>query len=319
MSTHVAPPTLTFPPQTFQKLAPHPFLLRHLSAKPSTRPSGRKPADFRQPSVHTSALSHAHGSAVIRCGDTAVVAAVRGEVLTLVGTGGSRIKVERRDAGDGGEGMMERVLVPNLELGTGCSRDYHPGPPTDFAQATTERLRQLLTETTKLVDVSSLRIYDRHYTPSPSEDENEDEVKAYWTLYIDIVCISLDGNVLDAAWAAMVAALKSTRLPGAYWDADVEQVLCSRDINLERSVGLRELAFVASFVVVKGEGEEVWVLSDPDEFEEGVAEEKVLVCVDGSGRCRRIEKGGGVSSVEVVGECVERAKERFAVWEALMR
>ncbi|KAK4987007.1 hypothetical protein LTR28_001918, partial [Elasticomyces elasticus] len=60
-----------------------------------------------------------------------------------------------------------------------------------------------------------------------TEDDVPDEPpqlvsKAYWTLYIDLLFISLDGNPFDVAWAAVLAALKDTRLPRAWWDPDRE-------------------------------------------------------------------------------------------------
>jgi exosome complex component RRP43 len=48
------------------------------------------------PTLHPNALAHAHGSAVIRSGDTAVVCGVRGEILGLNARGGPN---EREDYG----------------------------------------------------------------------------------------------------------------------------------------------------------------------------------------------------------------------------
>ena len=115
---------LSFPPQTFQKLAPQSFLHRHLQNMQPTRPSSRAPDEFRQPTVHTNALSHAQGSAVVRNGDTAVVCGVRGEILGLVhGEGRQRGKIVvqrsggRDDADPDAEIRTHSLLVPNLELG----------------------------------------------------------------------------------------------------------------------------------------------------------------------------------------------------------
>jgi len=116
---------LSFPAQTFQKLSPNSYLLRHLQAKEPTRPSVRTPEAFRSPTLHTNALSHAHGSAVVRTGDTAVVCGVRGEILSLThgeGRTKGRIVVQREDVtGNTGdeEIKIHSLLVPNLELGTG--------------------------------------------------------------------------------------------------------------------------------------------------------------------------------------------------------
>ncbi|RPB02238.1 ribosomal protein S5 domain 2-like protein [Choiromyces venosus 120613-1] len=315
MTTAVPPPApnpLSFPPATFQKLAPKTFLERHLQSTPATRPSGRSPDTFRTPSLHTNSLSHAHGSAVVRTGDTAVVCGVRGEVLSLTAGVESRVVVlrsgEDRMDEDGDEIRERGLVVTNLEMGTGCTRDYHPGPPTDFAQAVTARLQRLLLAN-KLISPQSLRILD----------PNTEKIKAYWVLYIDVVVISLDGNVLDAAWASILAALRSTKLPQAYWDLDNEGVVCYPEASKYKSLCLKGLAFTASFAVINlgtEKGGKV-ILSDPDEFEEGVCEERVMVCALEEEKVGWIEKGGGVGQVAEVMECVRRATERFKAWEQL--
>ena len=79
------------------------------------------------------------------------------------------------------------------------------------------------------------------------------------------------------------------------------------------------MAFIASFAVIDlgaEQGGKV-ILSDPDEFEEEVCEERVMVCALGGGKVGWIEKGGGVGQVAEVTECVRRATERFKVWEQL--
>lgn len=121
-STHqldIAPIGLSFSAQTFQKLAPDSYLLRHLQRDPPTRPSKRAPDEFRAPTLHTGALAHAQGSAVVRVGDTAVVCGVRGEIHALTlgeGRTKGKISVTRNDAVED-EIKTHALLVPNLELG----------------------------------------------------------------------------------------------------------------------------------------------------------------------------------------------------------
>ena len=174
------------------------------------------------------------------------------------------------------------------------------------------------------------------------------ETRAYWVLYIDVVCVALDGNVLDAAWAAIVAALRSTRLPRAVWDADRQAVLCDPDRATYRPLALRRLAFTASFCICslppgggeddgegegEGEGEakekgadsdrdqdgRYWILSDPDEFEESVCSERITVCVAAGGMVVAVEKSGGLTDVAtVVPACIRRARARYETWEKLV-
>jgi exosome complex component RRP43 len=130
--------------------------------------------------------------------------------------------------------------------------------------------------------------------------------------------------VLDTAWAAIVAALKSTKLPFAVWDQDREAVVCDPAPERFRSLELRPAAYTASFVVCGAEAEEgeaearEWVLSDPDEFEEGVCKEKVMVCVGEKGIVR-IEKSGGLSDVaKTLPVCIKRARERYQQWTKIV-
>lgn len=155
------------------------------------------------------------------------------------------------------------------------------------------------------------------------------EVKAYWTLYIDTMFISLDGNAFDAAWAAVMAALRDTKLPRTWWDEDVEGVLCSDVPSEARTLELRGLPMAASFAVFapngglgesadQGDEGKAWVLSDPDAFEEVLCPEVVTVTVDcseGKRRMRRIEKsGGGTVGRELMRGVVQRAEERWKDW-----
>ena len=143
------------------------------------------------------------------------------------------------------------ALVPNVELATGCSPSHIPGnPPSTLAQSLSQRVLSLL-HATKLVRASDLRILFR----PPKHDEDEPDVipplkvAAYWTLYIDILFISLDGNPFDAAWCAVLAALENTRLPKAWWDADIESILCSDKAGDAKALKLRGFPVPTTFAV----------------------------------------------------------------------
>lgn len=345
---------------------------------------------------------------MVRCGDTAAVCGIRAEVLGLGDVGNYRInKTSERTGGSSGdrdENMIEQLglLVPNLELATGCSPLFMPGnPPSTLAQSLSHRVLSLL-HVTRLVGEEELEIW---YTPvesptaresrmgksasmatageardvrmeeppsssesdsdsSPEEkaeeaagEEEEPEqpqIKAFWTLYIDILFISLDGNAFDAAWAAVLAALQDVRLPRAWWDADAQMVLCSPVMAECKRLQLRGLPVASTFAVFEPPGgglggvgghhgekndgqqkrEAKYILADPDDFEESLCDEQVTVVVDlapgGDGRERgkgkgkpmrvlRIEKGGGAAAgVEEMRACVGMAEERWREWRGLL-
>ncbi|KAF4537546.1 3 exoribonuclease [Lasiodiplodia theobromae] len=368
-------PQLSFPRDIFAALSPAPFLLAHLdaasdsstkqkttaTAASTTRPNGRTPTEYRVPTINTGSLSHCNGSAVVRVGDTAVVCGVRAEILKaddvpnppryegLVDITDVQDDEDSEEALDDRE-ELERLglLVPNVELATGATPALMPGqPPSAQAQALTSRLLGAL-HAARVVRARDLRIT---YLPPRTDDEGmEDEeeetgrreVKAYWALYVDVLFISLDGNAWDAAWAAVVAALRDTVLPRAWWDADMAAVLCSDRVGEARGLRLRGQPVALTCAVFEpGKGravgapkvlgvggdsgkaaeeqERAWVLADPDAFEEANCQETVSVLVDAvDGQCvlHGIEKsGGGVVSRDVLRGVVQLAEERWKSWD----
>lgn len=350
--------SLTFPRTTFAKLSPQPFLLANLNpADPSsvapTRTNGRSPSQSRVPRVSTSSLSHAHGSAVVRTGDTTVICGVRGEILPVTGIPQYRPRTttpgdddgsnNNRGVGGGGRGRGELreydLLVPNIELATGAAPQLLPGgPPSTLAQTLSTRVYELV-HSCGLVDVEELKVW--YHPPKDTEGgdgdekmegegedvgEAEPELKAYWTLYIDLLFVSLDGNPFDAAWAAVVAALRDTKLPVAKWDVDRDMAVCQRNVKTGLSVKGLPIACSAAVFLEKDQGLHLqsegkhWVLMDPDRLEDGICQESVTVVVDksdGETRVRSLEKKGGtVVGPELMREIIGMAERR---WEEFKR
>lgn len=302
----------------------------------------------------------------MRVGDTAVVCGVRAEILLakdvtdarrVTPTYTSPIHGEidqheskrRKLKADSQEIASLNLLVPNLELATGCSPAHLPGgPPSTLAQTLSQRLLTLL-HTPGLVRMDELRILHRRVAEGTGNDEMEDddgeieeeqeeEVKAYWTLYIDILFISLDGNPFDAALGAMLAALADTTLPKASWDIDKELILCDpspshgRRLNLAHN--LNEIPIALTFGVFEGgKAGGKWILADMDGFEEGVCEERVTVVVKGDVMEEAMMERGkaecAVLSIEKVGgigigrgemrELVRMAESRWRDWRQILR
>ncbi|KAF2689324.1 ribosomal protein S5 domain 2-like protein [Lentithecium fluviatile CBS 122367] len=343
-STH-QPPALSFPRPIFAAVSPHPFLQAHLTApnarKAPQRANGRTAQEFRTPGINTGSLTHCNGSAVVRLGNTSVVCGARAEILADVdaaaAANGAIAGADEQDPDEEREEIESlRLLVPNVELSTGSTPQHIPGnAPSSFAQTLITRIRSLLLST-HLLRASDLRIL---YTPPSSPDEPDEataaELKGYWVLYIDIFYISIDGNAFDAAWLGLLAALQKTLIPHAFWDEDLETILCSDDPSDAHSLSLRGLPIPSTFAVFEGkrdwdecseDDETDWMLSDPDAFEESVCRESVCVVVDCSagkkgakdGILRRVEKsGGGVVDREGMRGLVRRAVERWGVVEAV--
>ncbi|KAE9988609.1 hypothetical protein EG328_009742 [Venturia inaequalis] len=340
---------LSFPPDIFKALAPAPYLLAHLSpANPKTPPqraNGRTQSNFRTPATHTNSLTHCSGSAVVRFGDTAVVCGIRGEILLAKDIPNAPVVPNLPDPSQPQQDSLEgedddakeivdlNLLVPNIELSTGCSPAHLPGsPPSTLAQSLSQRLLSHL-HSTRLVRANDLRILHLPLAPE-GEEQEETEVKAYWTLYIDVLVISLDGNVFDAAWFAILAALRDTTLPTAYWDADREAILCTHEAKRLR---LRGLPVPSTFAVFdadthksldlstdsKQKKSKKFILADPDTLEELLCKESLTIMVDyganGTAKIKGIEKAGGtIIGREEIKECTKLALGRWAEWNGIL-
>jgi exosome complex component RRP43 len=352
---------LSFPARTYAKLSPHAFLRANLASPQNTRPSGRTPSQARRIICNTSSLSHTAGSAVFRLGDTAAVCGIRAEILLVddiadyqqredISTEDpSRLPEEerrKRRKDDADEIGRLHLLVPNVELATGCSPGHLPGgPPSDVAQTLSQRILTLL-HVSQLVDLHQLRIW--YHPPSTHSPDDMDvctgddgggsgetaktkaEIKAFWTLYIDILFLSLDGNPFDAAWGSLMAAFKDLRLPSAQWNSDLEMVLCNGDAtNSAQILQNRDLPVPLSFGVFMEENgtegaRQKWLLVDMDGFEEGVCREGGTVVVKGRRKemleIVRIEKsGGGAIGPGDIRELVRLATEKWVEWDNVLR
>lgn len=289
------------PRATFAKLSPHPYLLANLDPSDGTsspsRSNGRSQNETRTPTVNLSSLSHAHGSAVVRTGDTTVICGVRAE--TLLSSNIPNFRETNRET----ELRDYDLLVPNIELATGSSPQFLPGgPPTSLAQTLSTRIFSLL-HSSKIVDPADLRIWDKRMADEVAQTEDEqmedveeaaepdihapaeDIVVAYWVLYIDIFFISFDGNPFDAAWAATVAALRDAKIPVARYDSDRELVVCSRQTP-PRPLNITTMPIACTAAIFTGKETDrptdgkFWLLADPDRLEESLCDESITIVVD---------------------------------------
>lgn len=311
------------PRETFAKLSPHPYLLASLRGEGSTaapsRANHREPQEARPPHVNTSTLTHAHGSALVRVGNNTVLCGIRGEILPTANIPNYRAADRELASASVSELRDYDLLVPNIELATGSAPQFLPGaPPTTLAQTLSTRVYSLL-HSSGLIDPEDLRIWhtrpveDVHDDGYISDEEamktddddtpaikGERVVIAYWVLHIDIFFISFDGSPFDVAWAALLAALRNTKLPATRWDPDRELVICSRQDRAPLSLSGFPVACTAA-VFKERETEledpgEFYALVDPDRREEELCHETITAVVDrsaGETKVLTISKHGG--------------------------
>ncbi|RCI08654.1 hypothetical protein L249_4648 [Ophiocordyceps polyrhachis-furcata BCC 54312] len=295
---------------SFAKLSPYPYLLANLEPSDDTvvpaRSNGRAPDEARPPAANLSSLTYTQGSAVVRMGDTTAICGVRGEIILtrdIPNYNSANVETELSDY---------NLIVPNVDLMTGCAPQFLPGgPPCVLQQTLSSRIYSLL-NSSSLIEPDQLRI--RHEPSEADEDQpmdhdvevavetNDQRVAAYWVLFIDVVFISFDGNAFDTAWAAVLAALGDTKLPRATYDADKEQVFCTRkDPRPLTMTGMPVACTVAVFTGRETDRPTIgkhWLLIDPDMMEESLCDESATIVVDctdgGEMRILSLSKHGGI-------------------------
>ncbi|KAJ2450567.1 hypothetical protein EV183_004207 [Coemansia sp. RSA 2336] len=255
---------LTFAIEAFKRIHPAEFQRRFLSQQ--TRHDGRAFDEFRSTQVVKGTISTAHGSSTVRMGNTTIVCGIKAEV--------SEPDVNRPNEG---------FLTTNIDLSPMCSANYRPGAPSEEAQVCSEHLFRLFGD---CVDLAALCI---------------EEGQAVWALSADVVCLKSDGNIMDAAIIALLAALEDVQLPQACLDSGV----VSADRTIANGLQLKRRLFPASFSLV-----DAYLVADADDAEEKLAVGSLLVVLDDHGRLANIWKRGGSMDRDTIARCVEQAGAR---------
>ncbi|KAJ1502235.1 Exosome complex component RRP43, partial [Coelomomyces lativittatus] len=125
--------------------------------------------------------------------------------------------------------LQHCLSVPNIELTPLCSNQFKPGPPSPLAQSLSRFIADVHAKT-PIIDLEQLCI---------------DPGNAVWTLYADMYCLSYHGNILDAAWIALISALHSVRLPKAIYEDGC--VRASKDKSLGTPLRFLHLPFTCTF------------------------------------------------------------------------
>ena len=158
------------------------------SLKKGVRLDGRKPLEFRPITIKTNFISTAEGSALVKCGDTEILAGVK----MAAGT-------PYADSPDQG------VLSVNAELLSISNPLFEQGPPS-------------------IESIELARVIDRGVRESKTIDVHALCIKAgekVWMVNVDLCPLNTDGNLVDVGGLAVIAALKSTRFP-TYVDGKVD-------------------------------------------------------------------------------------------------
>ncbi|MFH0829768.1 MAG: exosome complex protein Rrp42 [Candidatus Aenigmatarchaeota archaeon] len=216
------------------------------------RPDGREFEQFRHVKVEHGVIKTAEGSARVQMGGTLVVAGVKMEMHEPY-----------PDSPNEGTLMVDAELVPL------ASPDFEPGPPSEAA-------------------VELARVVDRGIRESHSIDMAKLCItpgELVWTVHIDIHILNHDGNLIDAASLAAMAALLDTKVPAV----DMEK----KTIIRERGDAKGEMLPVTDKpieVTTWKMGTKLFLDPNMDEDEE--ADARVTIATTEAGDLCAMQKGG---------------------------
>src|SRR5438093_4063607 len=144
------------------------------------RIDGRKLDQFRDIHITPDYIKKAEGSALVKLGNTMVLAGVKMEVGTPFP-----------------DTPNEGILIVNSEFTPVASPDFELGPPSEDA-----------------IELS--RIVDRGIRESKAIEVDKLVIKEgekVWAIFVDLHMLNHDGNILDAAALAAITALSHTKIP----------------------------------------------------------------------------------------------------------
>jgi len=183
------------------------------------RLDNRKPDDYRPLSITLGYAKKADGSALVKLGDTMVLA-------------GTKLEMDEPFPDTPNQGN----LMVNVELLPLAYETFEPGPPDENAIELARVVDRSLRDS-KAVDLSKLVIIPG---------------KKVWSLWVDVYVLDFAGNVMDASTIAAVAAIYNTKLPKVEVNGEEVKVLTERtDVTpLAYPVVTLTAAKIGNFVVI---------------------------------------------------------------------
>lgn len=230
------------------------------------RIDGRKLEEFRPITIKKGIVETAEGSASVKLGETEVVVGVK-------------LNVGEPYADTKNEG----VLIVNAEFTPMASPDFESGPPGEDAVELARVVDRGLRES-KCIELKKLCI-------APGEK--------VWIIFVDIHIINHQGNLIDAAALASMAALSSAKVP----KLDGENILRG---DFERDL---PVVFKPINITVGKVGEKFLV--DPIFEEEGILNSKLSICVrDDDNICALQKQGSGEINIEDIEKMADIVLEK---------
>jgi exosome complex component RRP42 len=207
------------------------------------RIDGRGLGSYRELGINVNVVKTADGSSIVSLGNTKVIAGVKVEV-------GKPFE----DTPD------EGALIVNLEIAPTASPDVEPGPPDENS-------------------IEIARIVDRAIRHSGFLDFKSLSIvtgKHAWFLWVDIYVLNHDGNLVDAATIAAVAALMSTTLPKVELDPAGNILRIDRSNRTQLSLNIDKMPLTITHVKMGN-----IIIIDPTREEENLSDGMYVIGVAG--------------------------------------
>jgi len=237
--------------------------------KENVRPDGRELLEFRKTLLNIGTVSTAYGSAVLKLGHTMVSCGITAEL--------AEPSADHPNIG---------YFVPNVELPPLCSPEFRPGPPDEKAQI----LSQLVLDIVNNSGMLNL------------EDLCIEEKKLSWVIYADIVCMSHDGNLLDAVLTVLYAALQNAQLPLIQINEENKEAEHIPNSTFK----LKLLSTPVSTTISLFDQNILFV--DPSHDEEDLANGTITIVVGSNKELYSVYKPGGCAvNDEIIKKCMEAA------------
>lgn len=216
--------------------------------KQNIRFDKRKLNECREIKIETDIIPTAEGSSRVKIGESEAIAGVK-------------LSVEQAypDTPESGNLMVEVGLEPMASPG------FESGPPTiegiEYSRIVDRGIRE-----GKVVDLDKLCI-------TPGEK--------VWSVMIDVSIINNDGNLIDLASIAALAALYNTRLPKLTETGIDYKEKTKEKLPLKNVIVTTTIAKIRDYFIV-----------DPNDFEWSLIDARLTVTRTKDGRICALQKGG---------------------------
>jgi exosome complex component RRP42 len=241
-------------------------------AEKGIRPDGRKLLEYRQPiKIEYGVSKNAEGSARVTIGNTRVICGVKTEI--------GEPYPDRPDEG---------TMIVTAEFAALASPDFDPGAPGEES-------------------IELARVVDRGIRESGAIDTKKlciKEGEKVWIVFVDIYIQNHDGNLIDAAALAAIAALKDAKFPKINEDGTVNY-----KEHTDTKMPLVKYPIACTITKI---GDNLYIDTTADE--ESVADGRITITSDENGVINAIQKGGEsgltVDEIETCGKiAIEKANE----------